>query len=102
MNHLFDLIRARMPARGARCLETETGAVFSYGDVLDGSARYANALVRLGVSIGDRVAVQVEKSPEALLLYLACIRAGAVFLPLNPAYALREVEYFLEDAELSS
>lgn len=99
MNHLFELIRARMPALQARCLESETGAVLTYGDVLDGSGRYANALVRLGVSPGDRVAAQVEKSPEALLLYLACIRAGAVFLPLNPAYALREVEYFLGDAE---
>ena len=99
MNYLFELIRARMPARDTHCLETETGAVLSYGDVLDGSGRYANALVRLGVSAGDRVAVQLEKSPEALLLYLACIRAGAVFLPLNPAYALREVEYFLQDAE---
>jgi len=99
MNHLFELIRARMPARDTRCLETETGAVLSYGDVLDRSGQYANALVRLGVSPGDRVAVQVEKSPEAMLLYLACVRAGAVFLPLNPAYALREVEYFLKDAE---
>ena len=99
MNHLFDLIRARMPAPQARCLETEAGAVLTYGDVLAGSGRYANALVGLGVEPGDRVAVQVDKSPEALLLYLACIRAGAVFLPLNPAYALREVDYFVRDAE---
>jgi len=50
-------------------------------------------------SVCRLVAVQVEKSPEALLLYLACVRAGAVFLPLNPGYALREVEYFVQDAE---
>lgn len=99
MNHLFDLIRARMPAPEKRCIETGDGKVFSYGDVLAGSGRLANALVRLGVEPGDRVAVQVEKSPEALLLYLASVRAGAVFLPLNPGYALREVEYFVQDAE---
>jgi len=99
MNHLFDLIRTRMPALEKRCIETEDGKVFTYGDVVAGSARLANALIQLGVEPGDRVAVQVEKSPEALLLYLATVRAGAVFLPLNPGYALREVEYFVQDAE---
>ncbi len=48
---------------------------------------------------GDRVAVQVEKSPEAIFLYLACLRAGAVFLPLNTAYTLAELGYFFGDAE---
>ncbi|MEV9241998.1 AMP-binding protein, partial [Klebsiella pneumoniae] len=52
-----------------------------------------------GVRPGDRVAVQVEKSPDAILLYLACVRAGAIFLPLNTAYTLNEVEYFVGDAE---
>ena len=56
------------------------------------------ALASLGVKPGDRVAAQVEKSPEALFLYLGCVRAGAVFLPLNPAYTLSEVEYFVGDA----
>jgi malonyl-CoA/methylmalonyl-CoA synthetase len=98
MNHLFDLIRARMPEPEKHCMETETGQILTYGDALAGSGRLANALVGLGVTPGDRVAVQVEKSPEALLLYLACVRAGAVFLPLNPGYALREVEYFVQDA----
>ncbi len=99
MNHLFDVIRARVPTPEKRCIETGEGKVFSYGDVTSGSARLANALVQMGVEPGDRVAVQVEKSPEALLLYLAAVRAGAVFLPLNPGYALREVEYFVQDAE---
>ena len=52
-----------------------------------------------GVAPGDRVAVQVEKSPEAMLLYLACLRAGAVYLPLNTAYTPAEIDYFLGDAE---
>ena len=52
-----------------------------------------------GVKPGDRVAVQVEKSAEAIVLYLACLRAGAVYLPLNTAYTLAELEYFIGDAE---
>ncbi|MEZ5775208.1 MAG: malonyl-CoA synthase [Hyphomicrobiaceae bacterium] len=62
------------------------------------TARMAHALVASGVVPGDRVAVQVEKSPEAIALYLATIRAGAVFLPLNTAYTLAELDYFLGDA----
>ena len=61
--------------------------------------RFANALVDLGVEPGDRVAVQVEKSIEAIMLYLGTIRAGAVFLPLNTAYTAAEIEYFVGDAE---
>jgi malonyl-CoA/methylmalonyl-CoA synthetase len=85
----------------ARLIETADGRVLSYADVLAGSAALANVLVSLGAAPGDRVAVQVEKSPEALLLYLACIRCGAIFLPLNPAYTLTELRYFFDDAEPS-
>ncbi len=70
-----------------------------YGDLVSGSARIAHALKNAGVVAGDRVAVQVEKSPDAVLLYLACLRAGAVFLPLNTAYTPTEIEYFLGDAK---
>src|SRR5205807_1927590 len=65
----------------------------------EGSARYARILVDLGVRPGDRVAVQVEKTPQAVLLYLATLRAGAVYLPLNTAYTLAELDYFIGDAE---
>ena len=99
MNHLFDEIRARMPAPGKRFLETESGRSLTYGDVLTESSRIANAIVALGVKAGDRVAAQVDKSPEGLLLYLACVRAGAVFLPLNPAYTQHELAYLFSDAE---
>lgn len=98
-NHLFDLIRARMPPLDHMLIETSDGRRFSYGDALDLSARMANALVTLGVAPGDRVAVQVDKSPEAIILYLACLRAGAVYLPLNTAYTLAELDYFIGDAE---
>ncbi|MGD9783220.1 MAG: malonyl-CoA synthase [Hyphomicrobiaceae bacterium] len=77
------------------------GRRITYRDVSEGSARMANALVGLGVQPGDRIAVQTDKSPESILLYLGCIRAGAVYLPLNTAYTLTEIEYFLSDAEPS-
>ncbi|MDX3808405.1 MAG: AMP-binding protein, partial [Bosea sp. (in: a-proteobacteria)] len=98
-NHLFDLIRSRMPAPEARFALLDDGREYRYQDVLDASARFANALVALGVKPGDRVAVQVEKSIEALMLYLGTVRAGAIFLPLNTAYTPAEIEYFLGDAE---
>ena len=56
---------------------------------------------RSACSAGDRVAVQVEKSPAAVLLYLACVRAGAVLLPMNTAYTDDEVDYLVGDAEPS-
>ncbi|TPK60056.1 malonyl-CoA synthase [Mesorhizobium sp. B2-4-19] len=97
-NHLFDAFRSRMPAPGHLLMETDDGRALGYGDMLARSAQLAHALLQLDVEPGDRVAVQVEKSPEALLLYLACVRAGAVFLPLNTAYTLTELDYFFSDA----
>lgn len=98
-NHLFDQIRARMPAASSLFAELGDGRSYRYQDVLDVSARFANTLVSMGVQPGDRVAVQVEKSIEALMLYLACVRAGAIYLPLNNAYTPNEIAYFLGDAE---
>ena len=98
--NLYALLEARFPAdRSAACLETPDGTVWTWADVEAEAARYANLLCGRGVAPGDRVAVQVEKSPQALILYLACLRAGAVYLPLNPAYPHRELDYFLGDAE---
>jgi len=73
--------------------------VLTYADVVNRSGQLANTLIKLGVKPGDRVAAQVEKTAEALLLYLASLRAGAVYLPLNTAYTAAEVRYFLSDAE---
>jgi malonyl-CoA/methylmalonyl-CoA synthetase len=75
------------------------GRRYSYADLEETSARFANALISLGVQPGDRVAVQVDKSIEALMLYLGTLRAGGVFLPLNTAYTGAELGYFLGDAE---
>jgi len=98
--NLYTLLASGFPddAFGC-CIETEDGARYSWNDVERASAMLANLLVRLGLSAGDRIAVQVEKSPEALLLYLATLRAGFVFLPLNTAYRATEVDYFVGDAE---
>ena len=97
--YLYDIIRARMPDGAKTFIENHDGRLITYAGLDAGSAQLANVLVCLGVEPGDRVAVQVEKSPEAILLYLACVRAGAVFLPLNTAYTPNEIAYFLSDAE---
>jgi malonyl-CoA/methylmalonyl-CoA synthetase len=98
-SYLYDVISRRAPSPEKVFIENHDGAKITYGDLAAGSARIANVLRALGVRPGDRVAVQVEKSPEALLLYLGCVRAGAAFLPLNTAYTPAEIEYFLGDAE---
>ena len=61
--------------------------------------RAAGALVAVGVAPGDRVLVQLPKLPETVALYLACLKVGAVYVPVNTAYTSREVAYFIEDSE---
>ncbi len=100
VNHLFDGLFAN-PDLAKSLAHLPDGRWYTYQDALDVSARIANVLVDLDVKPGDRVAVQVPKSIEAVMVYLACVRAGAVFLPLNTAYTPSEVEYFLSDAGAS-
>ncbi len=98
--NLYDLLREHFPAdRGRPCIETAEGRIYTYADVEATSGRFARLLAQLGVAAGERVAVQVDKSPEAIFLYLACLRAGGIYLPLNTAYTTSEVAYFLGDAE---
>ena len=98
--NLYSLFQRRFPtAPEACCFEKPDGERISYAAVDRDSGRMAGLLRSLGIAPGDRVMVQVEKSVEAVLLYLACLRVGAVYLPLNTAYTEREVEYFFEDAE---
>lgn len=78
---------------------TEKNASYCYADIDRQSARFATLLTEVGVKPGDRISVQVEKSPEALSLYLASLRGGFVFQPLNTAFRATELEYFLGDAE---
>ena len=87
------------PARLA--IEMLDGQRISYGELIALTGQMANVLVGSGVKTGDRVAAQTEKSLPGLVLYLATVRAGAVYLPLNTAYTLAELEYFIGDAEPS-
>src|ERR1700687_2636157 len=82
-------------------IETVDGQRISYGELISRAGQMANVLVSRGVKPGGRVAAQTEKSVPGLVLYLAAVRAGAVYLPLNTAYTLNELEYFITDAEPS-
>jgi malonyl-CoA/methylmalonyl-CoA synthetase len=83
---------------GKTLLTSPDKSSLTVGQAFAIAARLANVLVRHGVAPGDRVAVQVEKSPFALMLYFACLRAGAVYLPLNTGYTPAELSYFVGDA----
>ncbi|HEV1999814.1 MAG TPA: AMP-binding protein, partial [Xanthobacteraceae bacterium] len=98
-NPLWDMIAGAAPAETKALLALPDGRRVSYGEALALAGRLAGHLLQVGLKPGDRVAVQVEKSWEALALYLACLRAGAVYLPLNTAYPMAELEYFLSDSE---
>ncbi|GAB4479090.1 MAG: malonyl-CoA synthase [Burkholderiaceae bacterium] len=103
-DNLYALIESRLPRDlGAPCIETHDGLVYAWRDLHFASARLAGWLASLNLprdadGTAARVVVQVEKSPEALMLYLAALRAGLVYVPLNTAYQRAEVEYFLNDA----
>ncbi|MBI2751216.1 MAG: malonyl-CoA synthase [Burkholderiales bacterium] len=100
-NHnLFAALRAAFPADlDAVAIETDNGLHYSWRDLDRATAMMANLLASLKLPAGTRIAVQVEKSVEALTLYLATLRAGYVFLPLNTAYQSAEIEYFIGNAE---
>src|SRR3954462_5607063 len=98
--NLFSALRAAFPSDlEAIAVETDNGLAYSWRDLERGTAMIANLLQSLGLEEGARVAVQVEKSVEAMMLYLATLRAGLVFLPLNTAYQKAEIEYFVGNAE---
>jgi malonyl-CoA/methylmalonyl-CoA synthetase len=97
--NLFSLFESRFPTdRKAPLLLLPSRQIVSYAEADQGSARYASVFRDHGIVAGGRVAVVVEKSVEAFLLYLGCLRGGFVYLPLNSAYQEAEVSYFLEDA----
>ena len=99
--NLFSRLFDHLDDASKLAIETSDGQRISYGDLIARAGQIANVLVARGVKVGDRVAVQAEKSVQDLVLYLAVVRAGAVLLPLNTAYTLNELEYFITDAEPS-
>ena len=103
-SNLFAALRAAFPADlDGTAIETADGTplYYSWRDLERGTAMIANLLASLDLPEGARVAVQTEKSVEALMLYLAVLRAGYVYLPLNTAYQAAEIEYFIGNAEPS-
>src|SRR5215218_6586635 len=99
--NLFSRLFGNLEEPNRLAIEMLDGTRISYGDLIARAGQMANVLVARGVKPGDRVAAQTEKSVPALVLYLATVRAGAVYLPLNTAYTLNELEYFIGDAEPS-
>ena len=97
--NLFSRLFDRLDDPNRLAIETLDGQRVSYGDLVARTGQMANVLVSRGLKPGDRVAAQGEKSVSGLVLYLATVRAGAVYLPLNTAYTLNELEYFITDAE---
>ncbi|MFN5447362.1 MAG: malonate--CoA ligase [bacterium] len=97
--NLYTLFRSRFPTDLDDCwIETADAHYYSWRDLERGSAKIANLLASLNLPSGSRIAAHVEKSPEALMLYLATVRAGFVYLPLNTAYRAAEISYFIENA----
>jgi malonyl-CoA/methylmalonyl-CoA synthetase len=98
--NLFVALRDAFPANLDRtAVEADDGLIYSWRDLDRATAMVANLLESLELPPDSRIAVQVEKSVEAMVLYLATLRAGHVFLPLNTAYQSAEIEYFIGNAE---
>ncbi|WP_299921661.1 malonyl-CoA synthase [uncultured Pelagimonas sp.] len=97
-NPLYDTLFGRHTGKASVFLTLPDGQTITYAAFLETAARYATLLTQLGLEPGDRLAVQIAKSPQALAIYAACAQAGIVFLPLNTAYTADEVRYFVENS----
>ena len=97
-SNLFCIFRDRFPKRKTRFIDIPSGKTVFYSDIDPMTARFAGALRTLGLQPGERLMMLVDKSPEAILLYLTALRMGAILVPLNTAYTTREFQYFLADA----
>ena len=100
-NLLYDGLFGIHAGKNTPFLRLLDGRMITHYEFLSTGAQIANATLNIGLKPGDRVAAQVQKSPEALALYAACTRAGLVFLPLNTAYTTDELRYFIEDSGAS-
>ncbi|MFO7758265.1 MAG: malonyl-CoA synthase [Roseovarius sp.] len=97
-NRLYDTLFGRHAGRATAFLHLADGTFLSYDAFLRLTARYAHAFRAAGLQPGDRLAAQIEKSPEALGVYAACVQAGIIFLPLNTGYTGEELSYFVTDS----
>ena len=90
-NPLFDAVFGQHLHNNTAFIQLADNTVLTHGEFLQFASQYANLLSELGLAPGERVAVQIAKSPQSLALYAACVQAGIVFLPLNTAYTANEV-----------
>ncbi len=97
-NPLFDALFAPHLGKDTPFLHLEDGTTLTHDAFLRKAAQIGGALVELDLSAGDRVALQVHKSPEALAVYAACVQKGIIFLPLNTGYTASELDYFIENS----
>jgi malonyl-CoA/methylmalonyl-CoA synthetase len=97
-NPLYDRLFGRHAGSTTPFLHLADGGTITHDAFLQQSAQLAQVLDKRGLTPGDRLAAQVHKSPQALMLYAACVQAGIVFLPLNTAYTVDELAYFIEDS----
>lgn len=100
MSNLYTLFKKRFPKKlSQNFIETKEGKRYSYHDLIETTSAIANIMLSAGVKKGDRIIFQVHKSPEAIFLYLACLKLGVISVPLNTAYTASELSYFLDDIE---
>ena len=97
-NPLFDTLFRCHENKTSALLRMSNGDIITYKEFLLLVGSMANALSSLGLSKGDRLILQAEKSPYSLVIYAACVQSGIIFLPLNNAYTTSEVSYFVEDS----
>ncbi|MEM9629770.1 MAG: malonyl-CoA synthase [Pseudomonadota bacterium] len=100
-NPLYDSLFGKHAGKSTPFLHLPDGSAITHEDFLTIAAQIAHVMTRNGLKPGDRVAAQVQKSPQALALYAACVQAGLVFLPLNTAYTVDELSYFIENSGAS-
>ena len=102
MGNLYSAYKGGFPQDLSKpFLEQYDGSIISYSDLDEQSSQYANGFVDIGLKPGDRVSIQVNKSPEVIYIYLACLRSNLIFHPLNTAYKANELSFFLDDAKPS-
>ncbi len=97
-NPLYDSLFGRHEGAASEFLVLPDGSTWTHAAFLERAAQFAHVLTDIGLSAGDRLAAQIEKSPEALALYAACAQTGVVFLPLNTAYTVSELSYFVDNS----
>jgi malonyl-CoA/methylmalonyl-CoA synthetase len=97
-NPLYDALFQKHAGKTSPFLMLQDGSVRTHAEFLERAAQIAHVLTEAGMEPGDRLAAQIGKSPEALALYAACVQAGIVFLPLNTAYTVDELTYFIENS----